>query len=143
MKKILVILACLLGLSSFITAQENLPTNQSSTIGVPEISAEEFDEAKTKTEIIVPTNQHTTDQNASVKIEYLPMYDEVRIYYDCLYVSYDRGEAMNTVIQCLADFQQEHKYYSYRYLRNDKERFFKDDKGRRKAQYMSYVKFSR
>ena len=75
MKKILVILACLLGLSSFLTAQENLPTNQSSTIGVPEISAEEFDEAKTKTEIIVPTNQHTTDQNATVKIRKENLYE--------------------------------------------------------------------
>ena len=33
------------------------------------------------------------------------MYDEVRIYYTTLYVTYDRGEAMNTVLACLQDFQ--------------------------------------
>lgn len=142
MKKISLLLVSLMALSFSVFAQ-NVPTNSSSTLGVPEIEAESFDEKKTKTEIIIPADQHCTDQTASVRIEYLPMYDEVRIYYECMYVTYDRGEAMNTVLQCLADFQTEHKYYSYRYLRDDKERFFKDDKGKRKAQYMSYLKFSR
>lgn len=142
MKKILIALTCLLAFTNLMIAQD-ASVNQAATLGVPEMNADTFEEGKTKTEIIIPENQHTTDQSAVVKIEYLPIYDEVRIYYECMYVTYDRGEAMNTVLQCLADFQQEHKYYSYRYLRNDKERFFKDDKGRRKAQYMSYLKFSR
>lgn len=133
MKKLSLLVACFLSLTCLLFAQ-----NMSS-----EMTEDDYEEGKTKTEIIVPENQHTTDQTANVKIEYLPMYDEVRIYYECMYVTYDRGEAMNTVLQCLADFQQDHKYYNYRYLRNDRERFFKDDKGRRKAQYMSYVKFSR
>lgn len=141
MKKLLVLLAGLL--SAFFLFAQDVPTNQASTLGVPDVTMDVFDEGKTKIEVIIPENNHATDQTATVRIEYLPMYDEVRIYYECMYVTYDRGEAMNTVLQCLADFQKENKYYSYRYLRNDKERFFKDDKGRRKAQYMSYLKFSR
>ncbi len=141
MKKLFVLLAGLL--SAFFLFAQDVPTNQSSTLGVPDVTMDVFDEGKTKIEVIIPENNHATDQTATVRIEYLPMYDEVRIYYECMYVTYDRGEAMNTVLQCLADFQKENKYYSYRYLRNDKERFFKDDKGRRKAQYMSYLKFSR
>jgi hypothetical protein len=32
-------------------------------------------------------------------------------------------------------------YRSYNYLKPDRERFFKDDRGQRKAQYISHVKF--
>ena len=105
--------------------------------------AETFEAEKTKTEIIIPKDFHSKDTSASVKIEYSPMYDEVRIYYECMYVTYDRGEAMNAVLECLEDFRVEHKYNLYRYLKDDKEKYFKDDKGRRKAQYNSYVKFYR
>lgn len=102
-----------------------------------------YDEGKVKTVIVIPEDQHCTDRNASVTIEYSPMYDEVRVYYETLYVTYDRGEAMNTVLACLQDFEKNNQYFSYRYLKDDKERFFKDDRGQRKAQYFSYVKFSR
>ena len=107
------------------------------------IDAETFEEQKTRTEIIIPKDFHSTDTTASVKIEYSPMYDEVRIYYECMYVTFDRGQAMNAVLECLEDFRVEHKYNNYRYLKDDKEKYFKDDKGRRKAQYSSYVKFYR
>ena len=102
-----------------------------------------FETEKTKTQVIVPKEQHIVDQTANVKLEYMPMYDEVRIYYECMYVTYDRGEAMNTVMECLLDFQKEHKYSGYKYLKDDKEKYFKDDRNRRKAQYISYVKFYR
>ena len=105
--------------------------------------AETFEAEKTTTQIIIPSEQHTVDQTATVKIEYMPMYDEARIYYECMYVTYDRGEAMNTVLEVLADFQTEHKYIGYKYLRDDKEKYFTDDRNRRKAQYISYVKFTR
>ena len=104
---------------------------------------EEMETQKLVTEVIIPKDQHLYDETASVKIEYMPLYDEVRIYYECMYVTYDRGEAMNTVLECLADFQKEHKYFDYRYLSNDRERFFKDDNGRRKAMFISHVKFLR
>ena len=105
--------------------------------------AETFEAEKTKTEIIIPKDFHSKDTSASVKIEYSPMYDEVRIYYECMYVTYDRGEAMNAVLECLNDFRIEHKYNYYRYLKDDKESFKKDEKGRRKAIYTSLVKFYR
>ena len=105
--------------------------------------AETFETEKTKTQVIVPKEQHIVDQTANVKLEYMPMYDEVRIYYECMYVTYDRGEAMNTVMECLLDFQKEHKYSGYKYLKDDREKYFKDDRNRRKAQYISYVKFYR
>ena len=104
---------------------------------------EEMETQKLVTEVIIPKDQHLYDETASVKIEYMPLYDEVRIYYECMYVTYDRGEAMNTVLECLADFQKEHKYFDYRYLSNDRERFFKDDNGRRKAMFISHVKVLR
>ena len=107
------------------------------------VDAETFEAEKTKTEVIIPKDFHARDITASIKIEYSPMYDEVRIYYECMYVTYDRGDAMNAVLECLEDFRVEHKYNLYRYLKDDKEKFFKDDKGRRKAQYNSYVKFYR
>ena len=84
------------------------------------IDAETFEEQKTKTEIIIPKDFHTTDSTASIKIEYSPMYDEVRIYYECMYVTYDQGQAMNAVLECLEDFRVEHKYNNYRYLKDNK-----------------------
>ena len=71
------------------------------------------------------------------------MYDEVRIVYTCMYVTYDKGEAMNTVLACLKDFQKENQYYHYTYLTRDRERYFKNERGFSMAQYTSHVKFSR
>lgn len=138
MKKIF-ILSCILVLGSCLFAQGITGKGASDSIFDNEL----FEAEKTKTEVIIPKNQHTTDSSASVKIEYMPMYDEVRIYYECLYVTFDRGEAMNAVLQCLEDFRVEHKYRSYSYLKDDKEKAIKDDRGRRKAQYISVVKFVR
>ena len=135
MKKIAMIFACLSLFAGALFAQ---------TEELEEVYADaKYDQEKVKTVVVIPEEQHCTDRNANVKIEYSPLYDEVRIYYETLYVTYDRGEAMNTVLACLQDFQKNYKYYSYRYLKDDKERFYKDDRGQRKAQYFSYVKFSR
>ena len=138
MKKIFLLTAVML-LGSCLFAQGI--TGRGATDDITD--AETFEAEKTKTEIIIPKDFHSKDTSASVKIEYSPMYDEVRIYYECMYVTYDRGEAMNAVLECLDDFRIEHKYNVYRYLKDDKEKFFKDDRGRRKAQYNSYVKFYR
>ena len=138
MKKIFLISAILV-LGSCLFAQGITGRGSNEDYG----DAENFEANKTKTEIIIPKDFHARDTTASVKIEYSPMYDEVRIYYECMYVTYDRGDAMNSVLECLEDFRVEHKYNTYRYLKDDKESFKKDDKGRRKAIYFSYVKFSR
>ena len=63
------------------------------------VDSETFEAEKTKTEVIIPKDFHARDTTASIKIEYSPMYDEVRIYYECMYVTYDRGDAMNAVLE--------------------------------------------
>ena len=83
------------------------------------------------------------DRTGSVWIEYIPMTDEARIYYKCMYVAYDQGNAMNSVLGCLEDFTKENKYYRYTYLEKDRERYFRDDRGIAWAQYQSHVKFTR
>ena len=138
MKKIFIISAVFM-LCASIFAQGITGRGSSEDYG----DAEQFEANKTKTEVIIPKETHSKDTTASIRIEYQPIHDEVRIYYECMYVTYDRGEAMNAVLECLNDFQIEHKYNLYKYLRDDKESFKKDDKGRRKAVYFSHVKFYR
>ncbi|MBQ9206165.1 MAG: hypothetical protein IJ158_05570 [Treponema sp.] len=92
---------------------------------------------------IVPEDQHTTNKTAKVEIVYTPLTDEAHVYYTCVAVTYDQGEAMNTVLACLQDFQKGNQYYSYKYLRKDSVKYYKDDKNMKYAQYHSYVKFNR
>lgn len=92
---------------------------------------------------IIPENQHTTDKTAKIRIEYIPMSDEARIYYTSMYVTYDEGEAMNSVLAVLEDFTKEHRYYRYSYMEQDKEKFFKDARGISWAQRYSHVRFIR
>ena len=99
-----------------------------------------FEREKLTTQVIVPENQHCTDKNASVKIEYQPMHDELRIYYETLYVTFDKGEAMNTVMACLQDFVKENKYYNYKYMEDDKIKYFKDERKQRRDMYSSHIK---
>ena len=93
--------------------------------------------------IITPEDTHSKDKTAKVKIEYIPMTDEARIYYTSMYVTYDSGDAMNAVLGCLEDFTKQNKYYHYTYIDRDRERYYKDDRGISWAQYSSHVKFSR
>lgn len=141
MKKSLLIFVCL---SMFICKVFSQSAGSAENFDPSKVLAEEFsDKDRVKTEIIIPENQHTSEKSATVKIEYSPMYDEVRIYYDCMFVNYDAGEAMNTVLECLRDFQLEHKYYGYRYLRADRLKHYKSEKGLNMVQYISHVKFNR
>lgn len=135
MKKSLIILVCLALSAGTLFAQAY---KEEDPFGI-----EKFEAEKTKTYTIIPEKQHITDKNAKVTIEYNPTYDEVRVYYETLYVTYAKEEAMNTVLAVLQDFTKDHQYYHYRYLKDDREKYFKDDRGQRKAQYSSYVKFSR
>ena len=105
--------------------------------------AETFEAEKTTTQIIIPSEQHTVDQTATVKIEYMPMYDEARIYYETLYVTFDKGEAMNTVMACMQKFVKDNKYYNYKYMQDDRVKYFRDDRGQRRAMYSSHIKLIR
>ncbi len=97
------------------------------------------------TRTIVPENQHTVDKTAKVKIEYMPGVDEIRIYYTSMYTTYDQGEAMNAILACLGDFikDKQNGYMNYRYIEQDRDRFFKDDRGINWAQRISHVKLIR
>ena len=102
-----------------------------------------FEKEKLSTQVIIPENQHCTDKNASVKIEYTPMHDELRIYYDTLFVTFDTGEAMNTVMACLQDFVKENKYFNYKYMEQDKTKPYKGDRDQRRVVYSSHIKLIR
>ncbi len=91
----------------------------------------------------VGLSESEIDKNASVRIEYQPMHDELRIYYETLLVTYDKGEAMNSVKACLEKFVKDNKYYNYRYMEIDREKSFKDDRGQRKSVYSSHIKLIR
>lgn len=158
MKKLILILACLsFGFAAF--AQDN--------------SFSEFelevarDEQKQDTHTIsVPDgfvdfqgkqymSKEFLDAGGTITIEYSPVYGEVRLYYTCLMSQFDRGVAMNTVLEVFQDFLvlskftnadgkefAKERYYHYTYLTPDKEKYFRDGK-LRKAQYYSYVKFTK
>lgn len=108
--------------------------------------AEEADDLLKKpqdslTRVIIPEDQHVTNKTASVKLEYTAIADEVHAYYTVLAVSYDSGEAMNTILECLNDFKHQYGYLSYKYLRKDSVKYFKDEKGMKWARHEQYVKF--
>lgn len=129
MKKIFALIAALLCFTGYAFSDE-----------VSDLLKEPED---TKTRTIVPEDQHVTNKTANVQIEYTPFTDEVHIYYTCMSVSYDQGEAMSSILACLQDFQKENQYYSYKYLRKDSVKYFKDDKNLKWATYSSFVKFYR
>ena len=137
MKKIVTLLALLAVLMGSVFA-ETIGDNPDDPF-----ERDRFEREKLTTQVIVPENQHCTDKNASVKIEYQPMHDELRIYYETLYVTFDKGEAMNTVMACLQDFVKENKYYNYKYMEDDKIKYFKDERKQRRAMYSSHIKLVR
>ena len=96
-------------------------------------------------ETIIPEDQHVTNKTAKVELQYTPLTDEVRLYYTCHAVAFDQGEAMNTALAVLKDFQDQHEeYFSYKYMKRDSVKYYKDEKtGFKWAMYQSYVKFQR
>lgn len=96
-----------------------------------------------KTITITPKDQHQDGvKTAKVTIDYTPSTNEVHIYYDVLAVAYDQGSAMNTILECLRDFQNDNlQYESYRYLRKDSVKYYNDDRKLKWARYHSWVEF--
>jgi len=98
----------------------------------------------TEVEVIVPEDQHVTNKTAKVYLEYTPLTGEVRLYYTCHAVAFDQGEAMNTALAVLKDFQEKYEYYHYKYMKRDSVKYYKDEKtGFKWAMYQSYVRFTR
>ena len=86
---------------------------------------------------------HPKASNVKLEIEYTPLTDEVKFFYTCMAASYDQGEAMNTAMNVLLDFQKENQYMHYTYKAKDKTKYFKDDRNIKMTTYTSYVIFSR
>ena len=129
MKKLIGIIAIMMALS-FAFAKDNT-------------SDEEGASMDTSVQVIVPEDIHSTNKTAQVRIEYIPALDEVRIYYSCLEVSFKESEARETIHQCLNDFQLEHNYYGYKYMKADRLSYKKNPRGLKQATYASQVKFQR
>ncbi len=96
-----------------------------------------------KTQRISPEDQHTTNRTAKVYIDYTPLTDEAHLYYECMAVSFDQGDAQDTAIACLQDFQKQYQYFNYKQLRKPDIKYFKDDKNIKWARYHTYVQFTR
>ncbi|MCR5252380.1 MAG: hypothetical protein K6C98_01530 [Treponema sp.] len=133
MKKLLLVLTTL-----FLVAGSVFADNETDEIFANMSSDELYEEQKTKTIKIVPENQHLEDKNAKVELEFNPMYDEVRVTYTTSFASYDQGEAMNTVLAVLQDFQKEHGYTKYRYLQTPRESSYIDKNAKPKRKYTVY-----
>lgn len=113
---------------------------QRSPVELGDTNAESLD---TSVQVIIPEDQHTQNKTAQVRIEYIPALDEVRIYYSCLEVSFKESEARETIHQCLNDFQMEHNYFGYKYMKDDRLSYKKNARGLKQATYMSQLKFQR
>ena len=133
MKKLLLVLTTL-----FLVAGSVFADDETDEIFANMSTEERYEEQKTKTIKIVPENQHVTDKNAKVELEFNPMYDEVRVTYTTSFASYDQGEAMNTVLAVLQDFQKEHGYTKYRYLQTPRESSYIDKNSKPKRKYTVY-----
>lgn len=139
MKKFLAILACMAAVSCFF-AQE--------------ATTEELVNPKNPmdrtVQVITPENQHIPTnlqtgkpKPASVRIEYIENYDEVHIYYTCLDVAFSTEDATETTRACLEDFRVAHDYVKYTYIKRDKTRHYKDDRGLKMGEMLCIVKFTR
>ena len=133
-KSLALIFSLLFVISGHAFAQSNVSALPEDEVKV-DLSAREY----------TPENQHLDkdDKTGKIRIKYVPMVDEVRIYYTTMYVTYDAGKAMNAVLGCLEDFVKENKYYHYKYMEKDRERYYKDPRGIGWAEYSSHVKLSR
>lgn len=86
---------------------------------------------------------HPKATNVKLEIEYTPLTGEVNFYYTCMAASYDQGEAMNTAIAMLKDFQADNQYMHYTYRAKDKTKYFKDGRDVKMTTYKSSVIFTR
>ncbi len=158
MKKLLILLACLVAVSSLFAETDPMDdfsrsmkieeqATMTQTIKVPEGFVGMSDKKYMSDQVL--------ETGGEIYMEYEPLYNEVRIYYTCLMTQYERGEAMNVVLAVLQDFlalskyvnadgkeMTKERYFKYSYLVPDKEKYFRDDR-LKKAQYISYVKFTK
>lgn len=89
---------------------------------------------------------HPTAPSVKITIEYTPLTNEVRLFYECLASNFEIGEAMNTAISVFTDFAADYGYKRYYYKEKDRTRYFRNQSSEeniRMAQYTSHVYFTR
>lgn len=131
MKKFLGIIAIMMALSMVYAKDKSAEVDEESA------------SMDTSVQVIVPEDIHSTNKTAQVRIEYIAALDEVRIYYSCLEVSFKESDARETIHACLNDFQLEHNYYGYKYMKQDRLSYKKNARGLKQATYACQVKFQR
>lgn len=99
-----------------------------------------FDNAKIRSEIY---KGEFKDRTASIRIEYIPMVDEARFYYDTMYVNYDIGTAMEVTRAAMEYFIKSKQYRNFNYLNRYRERYYKGKRGFNMAEYSQHLKLVR
>jgi hypothetical protein len=87
---------------------------------------------------------HPTASRVELDLEYTPLTGEVIINYTCMAASFDQGEAMNTIDAILEDFAKENQFTRKpSFVRKDRTRYYKDERGLRMASFRRCVRFDR
>lgn len=136
MKKILIFVTMLALTFSCAFAQEATATTTTDP-STPDLSTRVIDIEDTY------ANLHPKAATVKIQLEYVPLTGEVRLSYTCMAASYDQGEAMNTAMAVLQDFQKQNQYYHYTYKEKDKTKYFKDGRDVKMVTYKSHVLFTR
>ena len=147
MKKILAVFSVFAVLMCSVFA-ENVTASEDDPFAI-----EKWEEQKLTTQILnfslkencndIGLKESEIDKNATIKVEYMPMHDELRIYYETLLATYDQGQAMNAVMAYMQKFLKDYKYYQYRYMETDKTKPYKDERKQKKVVYSNHVKLIR
>jgi|SRR5574344_984269 hypothetical protein len=147
MKKIIVILAAMTFAMGCLFAQDAATTT--TTTDNKELRAELTNAATPdiSTRVIEVEDKyadvHPKAMSVKLQMEYTPLTGDVNFYYTCMAASFDQGEAMNTAIEVLKEFQDENQYLRYTYKSKDKVRYFKDGRDVKMAEYRAMVTFTR
>ena len=141
MKKIVSILAMFALAAGVAFAEAPASVNTTARSDATEVSSD----TKTRTIEVEDTytDLHPTATTVKLELEFTPLTGEVYFYYTCMAASYDQGEAMNTAIAVLQDFQADNQFTHYKYQSKDKTKYFKDGRDVKMVTYRSSVIFTR
>jgi hypothetical protein len=86
---------------------------------------------------------HPKAKNLHMQIQYAPVSGEVYFIYTCPAENFDSGEAIDTSLAVLEDFQKRNQYTGFRYKSKDKTKYVTGEDGVRRAVYSSRTVFLR
>lgn len=99
-----------------------------------------YDNAKIRNDIY---KGDLKDKTATIKVEFIPMVEEARIYYNTMYVNYDTANAIEIIHAALEYYTKEKQYRNYQYIDRGRERYYKGNRGFNMAQYSQHVQMIR